>query len=839
MKNLHYGDGPEGALRTTLNTGDALVVWLASAVTAEPLTAPPAPGPDPCGYRFVNGFVAVGDLPGRAAFRRYRAGHDIALETGWPVESLRLALGDRRVGFSTFRRTATHLRRWYRTVVEAPAAFTAPFRLITRGGVRLWVNGELVLRFDPFTRDQDSEIAVAIPLNAGANELILHSEDIAERDIDWFFELAYEGATPLISAPPVATDAVTYRALTLAARSIRPARDVFAATDAVEFRFDAALERDVSLEAAVVEPEQSAPLPPARRLSVPAGRDRIAVFAAGALPAGHHVVNLKLRAGGLTVERAIPVMLFPDLVPPSAAADLAERKRETLRHLARHGNLTPGRVLAAFETGIETPDVIHAILERTLDKIERREDCCDFHMVTVLWIWAAHAARLPAGLVPRIRRAILDWRYWVDEPGNDVMWFWSENHTLCFHVSQLLAGGLFPDEVFTTSGRTGREQKALAADRLGCWLDAVETHGLVEWNSAAYYPIDGIGLFAVLRWGDPPLAERARRLLDRLFVMIGLHTVAGVPVGSMGRAYDRELRAGPVTELAGFCRVVFGEGWFSESCYALALLCATDYAPPAEAVTFARPRAETMLEARYTQGHDHAARLVVCKTGASQLSTVVDHRQGTHGHQQHVVDLKLAGHPFARMWVNHPGEEEPWGAKRPSYWAGNGVLPRVAQDWDTTLMLFRLGEVLPAWTHAFVAAEAMDEVIHENGWLIARSGDGYGALWASSELSAMTAGAFAGQEYRAPGVCTGWAGVIGCGRSPDDFQRFRRRLAAAVLTFDETRCCLTVVPPGGKPLVLDWSAGLSIGGTPAPFTALSIDPAIRHAGDGGAGPHFA
>ena len=43
-------------------------------------------------------------------------------------------------------------------------------------------------------------------------------------------------------------------------------------------------------------------------------------------------------------------------------------------------------------------------------------------------------------------RAVLDYRYWVDEPGNDVMWFWSENHALCFHVSQLLAGAFGPGQ---------------------------------------------------------------------------------------------------------------------------------------------------------------------------------------------------------------------------------------------------------------------------------------------------------------------------------------------------------------------------------------------------------
>src|SRR5690606_32600454 len=99
--------------------------------------------------------------------------------------------------------------------------------------------------------------------------------------------------------------------------------------------------------------------------------------------------------------------------------------------------------------------------------------------------------------------------------------------------------------------------------RLARWLDAVEADGLVEWNSVAYYPIDFIGLFALHHWAEAPLKGRATALLDQLFLMIGLHTLAGVPAGSMGRAYDKELRAGPLTELAPFCRVAFGEGWLN------------------------------------------------------------------------------------------------------------------------------------------------------------------------------------------------------------------------------------------------------------------------------------
>ena len=215
-------------------------------------------------------------------------------------------------------------------------------------------------------------------------------------------------------------------------------------------------------------------------------------------------------------------------------------------------------------------------------------------------------------------------------------------------------GNAFRDDVFLTSGRTGRAQAALAAERLARWFDSVEAHGLAEWNSAAYYPVDFIGFFALERWGQAPLAKRARGLLDRLFVMIALHTLGGVPAGSMGRAYDKELKAGPLTELAPFCRVAFGEGWLNSGVAALPMFAAGDYTPPAEAQRLVTPGFDTCIDARYVQGFS-AARLVLHKTAGVQLSTVVDGDPGRSGHQQHMLDVRFAGHPFARAWINHPG----------------------------------------------------------------------------------------------------------------------------------------------------------------------------------------
>ena len=49
----------------------------------------------------------------------------------------------------------------------------------------------------------------------------------------------------------------------------------------------------------------------------------------------------------------------------------------------------------------------------------------------------------------------------------------------------------------------------MGEERLSQWFDSVERHGLAEWNSAAYYPIDFIGLLALEHLGDGAIKARA------------------------------------------------------------------------------------------------------------------------------------------------------------------------------------------------------------------------------------------------------------------------------------------------------------------------------------------
>ncbi|WP_375449832.1 hypothetical protein [uncultured Devosia sp.] len=785
----------------TLRRGDSLATWQVSAVIARDFAGEPAPAHDPQHYHYVNGFVDVGDLPCRVATWREVATRERVLERDWAVEALYLPGPNRRVAFSQFCHTPMRLERWCRTWLTTQADRFVSFRLFTRGGIHIWVDGQLAARFEPFTRNSTESSVVHLPLRAAGSEVVVLTEDMAERDTDWFFELVQIDDVA-VGANLQGTTAPTRSArLAQLAEEVRCAGEVVS-TGPIRLVFDTPAAEPVSIAARIGSTSHDRSGLIEASVTLAPGQTGVDLCDTRAVPQGYVQIALVLRSGTASVERTIGCAVLRSVSPMRLEGDLPERKALVLDYLARNGELRMGTALAMLAAGHALDERFRTIVERTLDIIEARHDCCDFVLVPLLWAIERYGSAFPADLLERAQVVILGFRYWVDEPGNDVMWFWSENHALCFHVSQLLAGGLYPEAVFSASGRTGAEQRTLGAQRLGLWFDAIEEDGLAEWNSAAYYPVDLVGLLALAELAAPELAARAVAACDRIFTIVALHSTAGVPAGSMGRAYDKELRAGPLTELAPFVALAWGRGWLNRGVAALPEFAASGYAPPEGLDRLAWPAADVAITAQFRQGFGEAARLHLFKTADLQLSTNAAAKAGSYGHQQHVVDLLFAQHPFARAWINHPGEDDPWGSQRPSYWAGNGVLPRAAQRDNVAMLLYDLGPQprLP-FTHAYVAAEVIT-VEAGLGRLVLQAGDGLAALLCTAELAMVTRGPATGREWRADGTKAGWA-VVACPHR--DAARFRAEIAAARLELIGDR---TLRYSGAEGVLeLDWETG--------------------------------
>lgn len=824
MREEHSGAG------FAIAPGQSVTAWALSPVEATYYPGEPALAEDRVNYRFINGFVDVGDLPCRVALWKEIKTRSVALRTDFPVEGLYLPGFNRRVEFSGFWHRPTRLSRWLKTRLVPDVAGETHFRLATCGGIRIWVDGVECVAFEPFRRNKESETEVALPLKAGGSEVVLLCEELAERDALWYFELTLLGPGPVLAELPVSASDDTIALLKDLAAEVRP-MPLHVRDGQLKLKVERPAAVDVTVEAKILPSVHMRDKPPLLDAAgvLRAGETVVRLEGADRLPDGYHPLGLTFSVGETRVSRHIDFATLTEPMRDMRALTLEERKRLALEFAADHGEQRAGKAIAMMAIGRPVDAVFREIVSNTLAAIDERRDCSDFVMVPLLWLYGVYRDRLPDDMQSGIRQTILDYRYWVDEPGNDVMWFWSENHVLCFHVSQYLAGKLLPRTTFTASGRTGAEQQELGRQQLMKWFDSVESHGLAEWNSAAYYPIDFIGLLALEHLGEGVIRERAKALLDRLYLMIGLHTLDGVPAGTMGRAYDKELRAGPLTELAPFATVAFGKGWFNNGVAALTMLAAGSYAPPDAAAAVVSPAPGKALTAHYVQGHDEAARLALYKSAHVQLSSMMDGRPGGRGHQQHVVDLRFAGSPFARAWVNQPGEDDPWGSARPSYWAGNGSMPRAAQYGNAALLLYDLGEAprIP-FSHAYVQVDAFDAVEHIGNFIVMRSGQGFAALTATSPIEPVTTGPGAGIEFRAHGRTTGWLALMAEGSDSRAFEAFKASLSTLTLTLDQGSPALTLERPGHQRLQLDWAEGLSADGVPYVFPNRTLEPLIRH-----------
>lgn len=786
------------------------------------------PMEDRVDYRFVNGWVDVGDLPCRLATWeeiRTRPVPEMPKVTGAEVN---LPGFNRRLDFSGFWHIPHRLSRAVRTRLMAPVDGDAHFTLATCGGVNIWVDGVYVVGFEPFTRNTGQVREISLPLKADGSEVVMLVEEMAERDTVFFAELTWAGPGELVSEIPGEAAPEVLDMLMALARDVRPAQLVYGAGEPVRLVFDTPPPADVTVEAKVSQGVHLSHLPPAweARATLRAGATEVSLGAPD-LGDRYHTLDLVFAVGDSRVARSIAFALLSDTTPRELPDTLEARKAVALAHAAEPGERRIGTVMARLATGAAWDESSAAIWEDTLDGINRRRDCSDFVLVPLLWIMAERVGGVPEAAAARAKEAILGYRYWMTEPGNDAMWFWSENHVLCFHASQYLAGRLYPDEVFSNSGKSGAAQAAEGQARLTKWFDAVEADGLAEWNSAAYYPIDFIGLFALAQLGEGEIRTRARRMLDRLFTMIALHTIGGVSAGSMGRAYDKELRAGPLTELSPFAAVAWGRGWLNAGVAALPMFCLSDYTPPNGLAAHAAPAVGAAVTARYTQGHGTQGRLALWKTAHMQLSACIDAAPGAGGHQQHLVDVQSAAAPFARAWVNHPGDDDPWGGNRPSYWAGNGRMPRVGMEANTALLLFDAGAEAPRpWTHAYAPVSEFDACALGPDYLVLVSGRGAVTLKATGPISEVTTGPGAGLEWRCQGQRTGWAVVVG-DVPPGGLGTLEGAARAMTLTLtgdDDPTLTLTGAGPG---LTLGWASGLAVDGVPRPFPTEARDPEIR------------
>jgi hypothetical protein len=186
-----------------------------------------------------------------------------------------------------------------------------------------------------------------------------------------------------------------------------------------------------------------------------------------------------------------------------------------------------------------------------LDRLSRREDTSDFKLPGLLWMLyeLSDSDLLRPEILGNAKDVILGHKFWPDElltepdpVATDSMVYVTENHFILYASSAYLAGQLYPDEVFASSGETGTEKMATFRPRVMRWLELRYKTGFSEWLSNVYYDEDIPGLVALVELAeDEELKQLAAMVLDLIYADMALNQYDGAFGSTHGRTYEDKM----------------------------------------------------------------------------------------------------------------------------------------------------------------------------------------------------------------------------------------------------------------------------------------------------------
>ncbi|MBV0911798.1 hypothetical protein [Anianabacter salinae] len=761
-------------LTRPLSNGQPVTLWRHSPVTETPwdVADQPMQGEmDPFFFLTKEKNFIPHEYPCRTEFAATYRGHAPEERATGACDTVWLGFGSPRLDLSGFWFRPTRIAASAETWLQVSQAGRATLRLATCGGAILRVNGTQVLTMSDYKRNFETMAEVALDLPAGEVHIALYLDDLAERDTRFYAQLDYRDGPGAVQAIPAPEGAAAVEATLDAMHFTRPAH--MGGTLAVTL--PAPLPFAAKATARIAGDFMSHDTAPVLTADVTAGADSIDFGPVGDLPADFRQIEVTLSVDGFAATRIFGTEIAHD--HGAAAATLQDRITEALQAVATHGEHDTVGALARLALGIGD-DTTRAMIEVSLPRIDACWDCADFALVPLI-VARTKYADLLGDLCARIDETILGYRYWMDEPGNDVQWYFSENHALLFHTAAHLGGALLPDATFRRSGRSGADQSQVGADRLHAWFDHFEAWEMAEFNSAPYFPIDLKGLTAIQALSpDATLRDRAGKGIARLVELVANSAHKGVLTAAQGRSYEHSLRSTMTLELSAIGRMLWGTGSYGSRFHALPglALCLRDHGLDLPDLTArADWQGDDAQEWAFAQGQDRIAKLYHHKTADTALGSAVTYRWYDWGYQETLIHARIGTDPNAQVWITHPGELIHSGYGRPSYWGGSASVPRVQQYRDLALVRFAGHPVQPPFTHAWFPRAAFDDAQVKDDTATAQGGDGHLMLKGSAAFEEVTTGPSANSELRLPGRDGWWLVRLGCTALHGDADAFRVR----------------------------------------------------------------
>ncbi len=207
-------------------------------------------------------------------------------------------------------------------------------------------------------------------------------------------------------------------------------------------------------------------------------------------------------------------------------------------------------------------------IEGILSFIDERFDCADFRMICILRSLCKYTPLISQPTLEKMKKSVLGFKYWMDEPGEDSMCYWSENHQILFAACEYIAGQLYPAEVFTNSGMTGAQHLKKAEERINRWFERRWQYGFIEWHSNTYYEEDIAPILLLIEFcADESIVKIATILMDLLMLDLALHSYRGLFSATSGRCYENQKKDPFKQDVMDIIEKAFGFGLVQDYSY--------------------------------------------------------------------------------------------------------------------------------------------------------------------------------------------------------------------------------------------------------------------------------
>ncbi len=433
----------------------------------------------------------------------------------------------------------------------------------------------------------------------------------------------------------------------------------------------------------------------------------------------------------------------------------------------------------------------------------------------------------PRPLKKVLKNFVLDFNFWPEGLSSDSPRpaYASESQAIIYHACEILAGQLYPEQIFTNSGKDGRWHRKQGEQQAVNWLRKAGAQGLSDWDFTGRLANTLVALSHLADLArNEQVYELASVVMDKLFFGLALNSFWGV-FGSTHAQVDSavSLKSGLLEPTSGISRLMWGMGVFNHfTAGQVSLACMKNYELPPIIADIAASLMEEMWNRERSiissppgaEKADDEINKVTFKTPDSMLACAQDYHAGQKGSREHIWQASLG--TSAVVFVTHPGNASEREAVAPNFWVGNAVLPCAAQWKDVLISLYNLPDSdWMGFTHAYFPAVEFDEYTLRNGWAFARKGDGYLALTASQGFNLVEEGRNALRELRSYGAQNAWFTHMGRAALDGSFAEFQEKILALKVSFSGLSVeCQTL---RGDSLAFNWEGPLLLNGQEQPL----------------------